>query len=794
MALYDGVPSIRLEGDKARALARIPEAKALLYKVQTLMKAAGTSTFSMTRPLGDEGYIYALSTVGQNILHISMLPDIPDVEEPLTEDIEGELDLDFLSGVTVRGYLDPVPGDPNRDQLRLFAPTRDCAEVQEISRGRQVSARLGVPPDSTFPELVNQSETDQLVYSQYTKLRPSMYSGTMAKVVQVVMGFGYVDKAKLRRPDDAPTSLSYNQYVREIVAAGVQVRFDYKFFRTHGITRAADGRLWLVEISNYRGVIARPLPIFFNSDTEAYLEDARARGDESMVRALEELGCLPTGEAFPRSPAQLEELIAAGTALRLLTVADLSRFYTCSPYSTSMGWAFSPSGIEAHNTAYYFDDDQFCHGVWYQINIQIGALITERVRGEPIAIASANLVRIADGIICTQYRGPILKDSIPIKFHEPFVDGLISFDAGSFGDSIPVASDTTMFVAFDGTNLRAVKYFNMNLVRDETTTEDDRYPGECLYAGDWTVTTRSGERKIPPMMYTSEFDDRAETQEYLSVTRITSEDRGFQSPYYTDFPLCLQVSKVMRNKLFKHTVETRTSGGAIRGAVVIIPEFSREGYYYAEGSALEGGYTVQKTVSYPTLQDPNVGYGWRYFPGAFPAAACLPFDCQYTACGGTTEVFFPGVTHPHAERRVVCNKHETYPCSEFADSGQWIGLCANIESVAGPTPPPPRPTTTTNEDLGANPKASLKVSTPGFSGPWTLPLSFDDFHDVWERPSPDEDGVFQRLSLTYSTIGEDCVIGNTNIVGYGGKQTKGFCPDVITNNDPFPCFIGVNLP
>ena len=71
MALYDGVPSIRLEGDEQRALALIPEAKALLYRTQEVIKNAGVSTYSMYRNV-DDGYIRTLCAHGQNIIHISV--------------------------------------------------------------------------------------------------------------------------------------------------------------------------------------------------------------------------------------------------------------------------------------------------------------------------------------------------------------------------------------------------------------------------------------------------------------------------------------------------------------------------------------------------------------------------------------------------------------------------------------------------------------------------------------------------------------------------------------------------
>ena len=69
--MYDGVPSIRLEGDQQRALALIPEAKALLYQCQELIKNAGVNTFSMSQSVED-GYIYVLCANGQNIISISV--------------------------------------------------------------------------------------------------------------------------------------------------------------------------------------------------------------------------------------------------------------------------------------------------------------------------------------------------------------------------------------------------------------------------------------------------------------------------------------------------------------------------------------------------------------------------------------------------------------------------------------------------------------------------------------------------------------------------------------------------
>ena len=99
MAVYDGVPSIRLEGDEGRALALIPEAKALLYKVQTFKQRAGVGTFSMSRRVDDDSTIYVLSAHDQNLIHISVAPDVPEMinsENPIPE---GTLFPDFYSGL-----------------------------------------------------------------------------------------------------------------------------------------------------------------------------------------------------------------------------------------------------------------------------------------------------------------------------------------------------------------------------------------------------------------------------------------------------------------------------------------------------------------------------------------------------------------------------------------------------------------------------------------------------------------------------------------------------------------------
>ena len=119
MAVYDGVPSIRLEGDEERALALVPEAKALLYKVQSFLKRAEVGTFAMTRRVSDDSYIYALSAEGQNLLHISVMPGAVDTLEDKDEEFPGTVFPDFYSGLVFNGIQDEKEStDENGEVVR----------------------------------------------------------------------------------------------------------------------------------------------------------------------------------------------------------------------------------------------------------------------------------------------------------------------------------------------------------------------------------------------------------------------------------------------------------------------------------------------------------------------------------------------------------------------------------------------------------------------------------------------------------------------------------------------------
>ncbi len=794
MAVYDGVPSIRLEGDQKRALALLPEAKALLYKVQTFKQLAGVPTFSMSQRVDDDSLIYVLSAGDVHIIRISVAVDVP--EQPTVEATSGEGALfpDFYSGLVFGGFIESrtgtLPGGGRIDYsvCTKFAPTIACRSIDEdLVLGRQDSVRLAVRPHTSLEQVLGNPRPPP-VLSQYTRLRSSMYSGTMKKVVQVVMGLGRLSKAKLRNPR---ATVPDSQYIKDVEANGVQVRYDWRFSRTHGITVGADGRLWLVEISQTRGVLARPLPVFPNSMTLAFRARAENRGDTAMVTVLDELGCLPTGEGFPVTAAQLDALVANGDVLRLLEPAQLEEFYKCSAYSSGMGWAFSSMGNEAHNTGYYFDDTGFQRGVWYQISISIGAVRQNRGPGDPIGTGSATLRKQREGYL---YAPPATSPIswlpyLPIKFHEPLLGGLLSHvgvPAIRARALPPPLVDTPMFVSFVDDDLKVVSYYRNPKREPNEGVDDPRFPGECLYAGAWAITETWGDRALPHMMYSNDFDDRRVMQEHIRITTIQSEDLGFDPPRFSDYIFAPEAAFVFREKFFRRTTTVDDRREEFVVSAVAVPEFSREAYYYATNTGYVGNRTGSTGVAFDSLTDPNGGLTWRCFPriNEFP----YPPGTDKRQCA-------PNIRCPGAisERRVVVLTYSPGGCSDFADAGQWLQLCDAVDSFNSPGPR--RISSFTNWNLGTDQRATLQLITPGYGGPLTIPVTPSQVMNHWMRPSPDpESGELQFIEATHSAIGSDALIYADGLSSYGNEfKTYGFLHVAIAPNE-IPAFIGVNGP
>jgi hypothetical protein len=829
MALYDGVPSIRLEGDEQRALALIPEAKALLYRTQEVIKNAGVSTYSMYRNVED-GYIRTLCAHGQNIIYISVAADGVD-ETYEGKDYPYSMFPDFYSGIVTSLALqyETITKDDGTEVVIPvcpgFSPTPDCIASHPKDRlvpGRQRVSRLAVEPHAFLSELKNEDPMGNgPKFHQYGKLRSSMYSGMMRKVVQIVMGLGKIGVAKMRDPNRPGTPDS--DYLKSIAGPGVQVRYDYKFYRTHGITVADDGRLWLVEISSFRGVIAMPLPLFPRSTSEGFKERARARKDDAMVFALEELGGLPTGESFSFSDGAIEAEIAKGNILRLLTRDELSEFYDFMGYSSAQGWAFSPDGREAHNTGWKIGDDKIQTGAWYQINIRIGATNRNRRPGQPIAEGSANLRKVREGRIYCHPKGPaprLKKHFLPFKYYEPLLEGLISHEGVPAGEpevaKLPV-SDTPVFVCFVDGTLKVVFYYHdpEYLERGPRKTMAGEF-GRCLLAGEWELV--QGEKtRLPRMMYTNEYDYRREIQSNFERETLESIDLGYKagaaySLIDTDHWFAGVRFKGFSNK-YTRTVDITES---VIGAV-LVPRYSREAFYFATAD-WEGKFISDDPDDDPgadpiqtqhrdwqfNIRDPHMYSMFRcgtygetnFFAMPDYIAASVPnrlkcragVACPFVPAGADWNPPFPQVIDHYYSPTAEC-------AEEYADEGPWLDSCEPLgqPSDVGMTQWPVYDNTYYTT-YPFKQSCALYLVTQGHNGPIQIDTTVQRVGQWWNNISPDIWGNYQQITVTHSAIGEDCVVYDTAPHDDPTRTQKitGYLPDEIPQVT-YPTFVGVNI-
>lgn len=269
-----------------------------------------------------------------------------------------------LSGVIKGGEIIEIP--PPEGSPEGTAPTKTLRNYKPTLQAWTYPLKEDpAKSPSAFndePRLAVEAHTDlPITGSQYADLTPSMYSGLMAKAVQIIMGYGKQTK----------------------------VRYDFRWSRCHGIVTAADSKLWLLEISTDNGVISKPLPILQNT------KGLTSSAQDVLREAALLFGGLPSGGVFPTGDA-LTAALASGDVLRLKTPEEMDAFFSKSPYATTMGWSFNPLGSEAHNTCYSTDGTDFT-GHHYKLEIAIGAMNNPRTSGGPLAPASATLSLVSEG-------------------------------------------------------------------------------------------------------------------------------------------------------------------------------------------------------------------------------------------------------------------------------------------------------------------------------------------------------------------------------------------------------------
>jgi hypothetical protein len=586
---------VSYEGDLDAAQAYLGKAQHELDRLRTRMKTQGVEQGRFQHALADDAYCYgSILPGGIEMIHIVTTPGVSPVSS-----IELRTIPDFLSGVSLGHIIenDPVGGDV----MSAFYPTPDCVYLHgdEVGTAWETArlSRFAVTEDAAFEEF--RVPGAQYTMSQYHYLKPAMYSGTMKKVVQALLGFG----RQLTDGDGNPLSvygdiIDANSVLSETVGEereltayessvkdnGVQIRYDFRSFRTHGICFDSDNNLWLVEISMNRGGIAMRLPLHEGTTGIDFYNALDELGDVDGLTLLDEFGGFPTGENFPGVNATVEAFIRAGKIVRLLPTSETDKFYWHQPYATAMGWAFNKSGTEAHNTAYYFADDDRQRGVHYAINLNFGAPANKIAREvdatlsaaigdlrskpefediidaaiyklaymdeddytavlmiegaeaalryvdalilEPEVAATASLAKCSEGNLYWPS-----KIQPEIKFPDYVLRACISHDLrpGFAGRYKPLMyCDTVMHVFFVEDELKYCKlYINPDQTSETKVEGSDEYDITWNPIGRFERETVYGPFGVPAMFYTNDIDDRDELGDQTKYEHWERTDRGW---------------------------------------------------------------------------------------------------------------------------------------------------------------------------------------------------------------------------------------------------------------------------
>jgi hypothetical protein len=866
---HHGIARISIEGDIEAGRAYIPKAQQLLEGLLNRMRLGGLSSGAIAQRLDDNVYAYARVAGSINAVRIVAGDQI---ERPREERVALGAP-DFVSGIITGSTIEEKQDLFTKrtiKYLKRFYPTQQTAKTHRDLKPDQPQGieRLAVEPYDGFPELQTPTGSP-LVYSQYTRLRPTMYSGKMKRVVQALMGFGkqlpresqtgqdenqpipdgegvinvtrsrsiyakvfsemMTPEERLREKKRQPT-----RYERDVAKDGLQLRYDYRFMRTHGIYTAPDDTLWLVEIGINRGVLAMPLPLhpltvrppdpeageqpepwkFYEALEELEIDTGDPNNplivrDEDGLRVLDEFGGFPTGESFPVDRKILDAMIRAGEVLELLKAEDMRPFYENSYYSSAMGWAFSESGKEAHNTAYYFGDDDVQRGVHYAANFDIGAVIelepvpgavavAERAKGaaselengadlapilerkalrlsetqvrdllyienqkefaetlnamkvDPIAVGSAKVSLQREGLLINPGKSPPYQ----IKFHEPLLGFLLSHDflPGFAGRDVRKPCDTAMHVFFAGEELKWVRYFFDPTENDPGETVESDFE-ECMLVGSWTRTTSSGTRAIARGFYTGDYDDREELAGSVRTEKVKSEAMGITSVSVGDDPSDIRRNYIIRTYTFKRRMEITLENGNFIYTGIAVPGYTREAYYMAHMRYMENFFR-NVSYGYTSQGDPHSAEGWRCIVST-AGFAFWPADMEECGPGCETRAGVP--VSPYNPRVARFINYDPFPCSDYTDRGPWVFKCDNLDALVYSVPLPPLPPTE-NETVPRKATLTVRLVTGGeplnrtvltrnyADASWALPL--------WFVPSPGEFNFEQFIFSTFSALGD----------------------------------------
>lgn len=349
--------------------------------VSNYKAVSGLETVKYTRELPDGGFVIVYDT-GGNFRAIAYKPQQKEKTKEDSNVIKFDIPMLF-SGVINQG----VAYDGEGIEINLSQTTRRrLGEYKiEVSVGRL--QRFRCPYYDIFkmmfvPSLLQAASPENILFTQFHKLKATWYSGAMSEVVQIASGFGRqdfhnlpdhpVERARMIIPAKVMEGIK-SEIGEEVFLPGYtgmpdeegRIQYSFMFNDTNIVSFDSDNKPWLVKVGS-GGVWAMPLPVIPATRTLAFREYIQQVGDQEIEKILDRFGAIPSGETFPVG-ADFFRWVRAGVIVK---VCDTGRFYINSPYGSACGWSADLNGTNLINTCYDYKDG-YCYGYTYQIALNL---------------------------------------------------------------------------------------------------------------------------------------------------------------------------------------------------------------------------------------------------------------------------------------------------------------------------------------------------------------------------------------------------------------------------------------
>lgn len=374
-----GPPPNESETALATKLARVLETRQKLGALQQLRLAY---------PLPDgNGYMVATNTGG--VTNVVLYRDEDIEHEPFK--LDAPIPMLYSGRITKSSVM---PGEKAAVAITKMTKLRllgyDQSKLDTIKDVLELD-KFVVPVDQTRHFEFKSPDGIERLYTQYSSLYPTWFSGTMAAVVQIAAGYGKLSKVAgeinyMRIPEDVMEDITeekagvYPMSTGRPVDTG-QIQFDYKHHRAQAIFFDNEQNPWIAVYSP-KGVHVMQLPLIPETATTAFKNYIEEVGDDEITAILEKFKGMPTGETVPLGPLAFDAWVKTGA---LIKVCDTADFYAFSPICDgAISWQFSETTNEAVATCYYIGDDNMQRARYYKSRVTIQAAKDYFIPGNPM--------------------------------------------------------------------------------------------------------------------------------------------------------------------------------------------------------------------------------------------------------------------------------------------------------------------------------------------------------------------------------------------------------------------------